>query len=204
MFIIGITGGTGAGKTSLVNVLKSFGALLLDCDAIYHELLLNNTDMIKEIETRFDGVFTDGRIDRRKLGEAVWNDPASLCDLNTITHKYIGKEMERRINSFKAKGGNLAAIDAIALIESGQSERCDVVVGVTAPREKRLSRIIDRDGLTKEQALMRINAQQPEKFYKDNCDHILENAYDTQSVFEDKCKEFIQNLLKNQKSYIAN
>jgi len=196
MYIIGITGGTGAGKTSAMNALQSFGAILLDCDEIYHELLKNNAEMKAEIEARFTNVTTEGNIDRQKLGKIVWNDPDALQDLNDITHKYVSSDIEWRIIAYTAQGGDLAAIDAIALIESGQSKKCDVIIGVTAPVEKRISRIMDRDGLTKDQAGTRINAQKPESFYIENCDYILENIYDTQDLFENKCKEFFSTLIE--------
>jgi len=196
MFIIGITGGTGAGKTTVVQTLQSFGALALDCDKIYHDLLLSSTEMKAEIEARFSDVSRDGIIDRKKLGEAVWKDPAALGDLSAITHRFVDSELELRIISFKAQGGELVAIDAIALIESRQSEKCDVVIGVIAPQDKRLSRIMERDNLTEEKALMRINAQQKESFYRENCDYILENIYDTEAEFNEKCKDFFIELLK--------
>ena len=197
MYIIGITGGTGAGKTSAMNVLQSFGAILLDCDEIYHDLLHTNKEMKKEIEVRFENVTEEGEIDRHKLGDIVWNDPAALLDLNAITHRYVSGDIEWRIIAYKAQGGDLAAIDAVALIESGQNLKCDVVIGVIAPLEKRLTRIMNRDGLTEEQALKRINAQQPESFYKENCDHVLENNYDSHAEFEDKCKTFFKELIDN-------
>jgi dephospho-CoA kinase len=196
MYIIGITGGTGSGKTSAVRALQSLGALALDCDEIYHELLLNNTDMIAGIAARFKSAMTDGAIDRGKLSELVWGDPVSLCELNMITHGFVGSEIERRINDFKAQGGKVTAIDAIALIESGQNDRCDVVVGITAPQEKRISRIIKRDKLTSTQAKNRINAQQPESFYIEKCDYILENIYEAKAEFEKKCTEFFGDLIR--------
>ena len=190
MHIIGITGGTGAGKTSAVNALQTLGIQALDCDAIYHEMLADNAEMSAGIEAQFNNVSTDGKIDRRRLGEIVWCDPNALHKLNTITHKFMCIEIEKRISTLKAQGVKIIAIDAIALIESGQGKKCDIVVGIIAPLEKRLSRIIKRDDLTKEHALMRINAQQPESFYRGNCDYILENPYDTQAEFEQKCTEF--------------
>jgi len=200
MYIIGITGGTGAGKTSALNALQELGALALDCDLIYHELLSGCTEMTEEIESTFKGVSTNGKIDRLKLAEIVWSDPASLLELNKITHKYVDDEIKRRIESFKEQGGKVTALDAIALIESGQSDNCDIVVGVIAPQEMRIKRIIDRDGLTPEQAQKRVNAQKPESFYRDNCDYILENIYETQAAFEDKCIEFFNKILLNEET----
>jgi len=196
MFIIGITGGTGAGKTTAVQALETLGALALDCDEIYHEMLLSNNEMSTEIEARFKGVSADGKIDRHKLSEIVWGDPASLRDLNMITHRVVDCEVKRRISDFKAQGGKLAAIDAIALIESGQGKRCNITVGVTAPMEERVSRIMKRDNLTREHAQMRINAQQTENYYRENCDHILENIYDTQIDFKEKCIEFFGEVIR--------
>jgi len=193
MYIIGITGGTGAGKSSAVRALMSMGAHALDCDAIYHEVLQKNADLTAEIAAQFD-VLVNGEINRQKLGEIVWNNPTSLQKLNAITFKYMDKEIDRRIESLRAQGVGIAAIDAIALIESGQDKKCDVVVGVVASQEKRLSRIMQRDNLTRENALGRINAQQQENFYRKHCDYILENQYDTEAEFENKCAEFFEEL----------
>ena len=195
MYIIGLTGGTGAGKTTALKVLRDMGALALDCDEIYHELLSNCDDMIAAIDAEFRGVATDGKINRRKLAEIVWNEPPALLELNSITHEFISDEIHRRIDLFEDEGGTVTAIDAIALIESGQDENCDVVVGIIAPVEKRTARIMDRDNLSKERALLRIKAQNPESFYIENCDHILENIYDTLEEFEKKCVEFFNEIL---------
>ena len=195
MYIIGITGPTGAGKASALQALQALGALTLDCDKVYHEMLLSNTEMTAEIKARFKGALTKGEIDRNKLGKLVWDDPAALRELNKITHSYIIGEVDHRISSFKAQGGFVAAIDAIALTESGQSERCDIVVGVIAPAKARISRIMKRDKLTSEQAQARICAQQQDSYYKENCDHILENTFETQEEFKQECTEFFKKLI---------
>jgi len=195
MFIIGITGGTGSGKTSALRALESLGALVLDCDAIYHELLLCSDELIAELGARYPGVKQGGAIDRKALGEIVFNDQNALLDLNKITHKYVSGEIEARLDRWQTQGGSIAAIDAIALIESGRAKKCDVVVGITAPAETRVTRIMRRDGITRGQAEMRINAQKPDEFFRDNCDHILEGTYDTSAQFEEKCKEFFAKIL---------
>jgi len=200
MYIIGITGGTGAGKSSALKVLQELGALALDCDEIYHELLECCSEMVAEMGARFNGVSVNGKSDRNNLAEIVWNDPVSLNDLNQITHKHVSNEIEQRISSFAAQGGKVAAVDAIALIESGQSDSCDMTVGIIAPQEERIKRIMNRDGLSKEQALSRINAQKPEGFYRENCDYILENVFQTQSEFEEKCTEFFTNILEKERA----
>jgi dephospho-CoA kinase len=192
MYIIGITGGIGAGKSAAAKTLQALGAMVLDCDEVYHELLINNTKMIKEIEDAFKDVTDDGKINRQKLGEIVWNDAEALQQLNSITHKHVNAEIDRRIDTFQEQNVSIVAIDAIALIESGQGKRCDVIVGVTAPQESRILRIIKRDNISQEAAKVRINAQKPESYYIENCDYILENTYDTQKEFEEKCSEFFK------------
>jgi len=194
MYIIGITGGTGAGKSTAVKALQMLGAKALDCDLIYHELLSDNADMISEIAAHFKDVAPNGEIDRRKLSEIVWSDADSLQELNKITHKYVEDEIDRRVAAFKDQGVKLVAIDAIALVESGQNKKCNVVIGVVAPQESRVLRIMERDGLTRENALMRINAQKPESFFRDNCDYILENDH-TKAEFEDRCIGYFRELL---------
>ena len=195
MYIIGITGPTGAGKTTALQALQTLGALTLDCDEIYHQLLTSSTEMTADIEARFKDTLTDGKIDRYKLGMLVWGDPAALLDLNRITHSYIGDEVDRQITTFKAQGGLVTAIDAIALVESRQGERCDTIVGVVAPFKDRVFRIMKRDGLTVEQAQFRIYAQPPESYYREHCDHILENTFDTLAEFVKECTEFFTKLI---------
>ena len=198
MYIIGLTGGTGAGKTSALRVLDRLGALVLDCDALYHELLAEDEGLKAELESRFNGVLHDGSIDRKLLGSVVFSDPSALRDLNLITHKYIGGEIERRLTHWERHGGIVAAIDAIALIESGRGKTCNVVVGVIAPEKMRLKRIMGRDGITRESAMQRIKAQKPDSFFRENCDYILENGYSSAKEFEIECNEYFEGLLGGQ------
>ena len=198
MFKIGITGGTGSGKTTALEVIEKLGGLALDCDEIYHQLLLQNDELKSELSRHFPGVLVDGEIDRKKLGKLVFSDPAALLKLNEITHKYVDEEVERRIMEWDKKGGTFTAIDAIALLESDIAKKCDVIVGITAPEEVRISRIMRRDGIDISKARQRIDAQKPESFFIENCDHMLHNKYETLEEFGISCEGLFKKLLKGE------
>ena len=187
--IIGITGGTGCGKTTLLRLIGDMGGLVLDCDAIYHDLLSTDADLLRAIENRFSGTVRQGFLDRKALGRLVFDDKVALQDLNTITHGAVKREVLRRLE----EKPRLAAIDAIALLESGLGELCDVTVAVTAPEELRVQRLIQRDGITEDYARKRIAAQHTAQWFREHCDYVLENAGEM-AAFERKCIAFLKNL----------
>lgn len=187
--ILGITGGTGCGKTTLLDCVEEKGGLVLDCDAIYHELLRSDSALLEAIEERFPGTVKDGQLQRKRLGTIVFSDPAALQALNAITHGAVKKEVCRRLET----APKLAAIDAIALFEGGLSELCDVTVAVTAPEEERVRRLMARDGISEDYARSRIAAQHEESWFRQRCDYILENM-DTKMHFYHKCIAFFNQL----------
>ena len=187
--IIGITGGTGCGKTTLLNIIRDKGGLILDCDAIYHELLISDKAMLAAINTRFPGVLEDGQLNRKKLGSIVFADEQALLDLNAITHAAVKKEVLRRLESRPS----LAAIDAIGLFEGQLAQLCDVTVAVTAPTEDRVQRLMRRDGISESYARSRIAAQHDELWFRERCDYVLENNSNL-DAFATKCVAFLRNL----------
>ena len=186
--ILGITGGTGCGKTTLLKVIAENGGLILDCDAIYHKLLASDASLLAAIESRFPGTVENGQLQRKKLGSIVFSDKKALRDLNEITHGAIKTEVLRRL----AGQPKLAAIDAIALFEGGLSELCDVTVAVTAPEEVRVKRLMLRDSISEDYARSRIAAQHDEAWFRERCDCTLENS-STEIQFREKCLAFLKN-----------
>ena len=184
--IIGITGGSGCGKTTLLNLIAEKGGLVLDCDAIYHELLKTYKAMLSAIDARFPGVIENGALNRKKLGAIVFADEAALLDLNAITHKAVKDEVLRRL----ASGPKLAAIDAIGLFEGNLAELCHVTVAVTAPVEDRVARLMKRDGISEEYARSRIAAQHEDGWFREKCGYILENNSNL-DAFATKCLAFL-------------
>lgn len=187
--IIGITGGTGCGKTTALNVIREMGGIVIDCDAVYHNLLKTDKALLKAIEDRFPGTVEAGCLNRKKLGSIVFADAAALQDLNTITHNAICSAVKQRLSPPPA----LAAIDAIALLESGLAELCNLTVAVTAPEALRIPRLMARDGISAEYAASRIQAQKPASYFRENCDYVLEND-GTEAQFREKCLAFFQKL----------
>ena len=187
--ILGITGGTGCGKTTLLSCIQELGGVVLDCDEIYHNLLKTDKKMLAAIDARFPGTVEDGVLDRKKLGATVYVDEAALLDLTAITHAHVRREVERRLEGKPP----LAAIDAIALFESGLNKLCDATVAVTAPEEDRVRRLMARDGIPETYARSRIAAQHPESWFRERCGYVLENR-GTAREFHQKCLAFLQNM----------
>lgn len=187
--IIGITGGTGCGKTTLLDVIRQQGGMVLDCDAIYHELLRTDGALLDSIEAHFPGTVKNGCLDRKRLGEIVFGDEAALLMLNEITHTAVKQEVVRRLE----KNPTLAAIDAIGLFESGLAQMCDITVAVTAPIEDRVKRLMAREGISEAYVKKRIAAQHSEQWFLERCDYSLENDGQL-DAFATKCLAFLERL----------
>ena len=187
--IIGITGGSGCGKTTLLTCIAEKGGLILDCDVIYHRLLQTDQKLLLSIENRFPGVVENGILQRKKLGNIVFADENALSDLNRITHAAVKAEVLRLLDT----APKLAAIDAIGLFEGDLAALCDVTVAVTAPVEDRVKRLMARDGISEEYARKRVAAQRSNAEFSALCSHTLENNGDI-CAFRAKCLAFLARL----------
>jgi dephospho-CoA kinase len=128
-----------------------------------------------------------GVLQRKKLGSLVFADPAALGDLNTITHRHVAREVETLLTPRPA----LAAIDAIALFESGLDQLCDCTVAITAPVEDRVRRLMAREGISENYARQRIAAQHADTYFREHCDFVLENNA-SQEKFLEECIAFFR------------
>lgn len=196
MTIIGLTGGSGSGKTTALRVLQELGALVIDADAVYRELTETDAAMLAAISARFPGTVTGAGLDRKALAAAVFSDPEALEKLNRITHPCVTREVMKRLRGHAMNGGVAAAIDAIELIGSGLDRLCDECFAVTAPREMRIERIMQRDGLSRERAEQRINAQRPDAYFVRYCGSVLENNAD-EAAFSSLCRQKFLEVLQH-------
>ena len=159
--IIGITGGSGTGKSSLAGLL---GCEVIDADRLYHKIFEENENLKEELRRRF------GTCERKKLADIVFADKNRLDELNAVTFGYIMPEIEKKLLP-----GRDIAIDAPLLFESGLNKKCDFTVAVLAGRDTRIRRIMARDAISQEKAKMRIDAQKPDAYYIERADCIIQN-----------------------------
>lgn len=189
MIILGITGGSGCGKTTVSEILSKKGVDIIDCDEVARKIVEPKQPALYEIKAVFgnDYIKPDGTLDRKKMADLVFNSPKSLLKLNEITHKYVAEYIDLYI---KNSNSDIVAIDAAALIESGIYKKCDYVLGVLAEKSVRLERIMNRDNLSYDEAKSRINAQKSDEFYVEKSNYIIYNNGDL-----DKTNEQITKIL---------
>lgn len=196
MTIIGITGPTGAGKTTALGELEKLGGAIIDCDAVYHGLLKSDFTLQNELEHAFGPLKDEnGELDRKKLGGVVFRDPVALERLNAIVYPRIRRAVDRQLEQARQAGKTAAAVDGITLIESGLGERCDATVAVLAPVEERIRRICAREGISEEYARSRVAAQKQDDYFRANCDYILMNDCGRAAEFADRARTLFLQIL---------
>lgn len=177
MVIIGLTGGSGSGKSTVAGLLKQRGYNIIDADKISRAVVEKGKPALKEIVDEYgEGVLLEnGELDRKKLGSIVFADRGELLKLNKITHKYITEIVKQQLKDSKS---DISVIDAAALKESGIIDMCDHVIAVIADKDVRVKRIMKRDGVDEKSALARINAQEPDAKYIQYADFVINNSGD--------------------------
>ncbi len=177
MRLIGLTGPSGAGKSTVAEHFSAFGLPVLNADEIYHELLIPPSECLDDLAQHFGkGILSeDGTLNRRLLAARVFEDGEQLKVLNKIAHRHVMREVHCRLQAMQESGILAAIFDAPQLFESGADKECVAVVSVLADKDVRLQRILARDGISKEDALRRIQAQKPDSFFREHSDYVIEN-----------------------------
>lgn len=197
MTIIGITGPTGAGKTTALREIEKLGGAVIDCDAVYHDLLESNFALQKKLEDTFGPLRDEnGAIDRKKLGSIVFGDPEKLEQLNAIAQTATVERTRQLLEEYRSKGRTLVAIDAIALLESPLAKLCDATIAVIAPPEVRVQRIMAREGISEEYAWSRVKAQKGDDYFTQGCGYTLYNDCAQAEDFARQARTLVELILK--------
>jgi len=176
MKIIGLTGPTGAGKGEVSRVWASLGAAIIDCDALYHEMLKTDAPLRSELAQAFPSCTdTAGTIDRRKLAGVVFGSKDALQTLESIAYRHIRRRISEELDRFRQNGTEIAVLDAPTLFEAGADALCDLCAAVLAPVSIRRERLRERDKLDDAAIDARIAAQKSDDFFRTHCTCILEN-----------------------------
>lgn len=184
MKILGLTGGSGTGKSAACTAFARLGCGVIDADATYRTLCDTCEPMLKEIQNVFGDVFsTEGKLDRKKLGAIVFADAQKLQQLNAITHPYIRQAARDAFAAYSKRGCLLCIYDAPVLFEGQMETLCDKTCAVLAARNTRIARIMARDAITEEYAALRIDAQKDDAFYRERCDYVVQNDADLDTLY---------------------
>lgn len=181
MKIIGLTGPSGAGKSTLCQMLSELDVPCINTDDIYHQLTGAPSPCLDELKQKFgkEIINENGALNRRALAKIVFegdDSKANLKDLNEITHKYVWYETNKHLTAYINKGKSAVAIDAPALFSSKIFVgACDVIISVLCDKETRIQRIMARDGISRDDALARVNAQPKDSFFIENSDYYITN-----------------------------
>lgn len=176
--VIGLTGQTGAGKTTVAEGLRHFGYQVIKADEIARLVTEQGSPVLQELAAVFgaDILKEDGSLDRALLAERAFASPEETKLLNGVTHPEIIRLINKKINGAFFDGYEGVILDASQLFESGLNERCALVVSVVAPEDVRLKRIMERDGISEEKARQRMGAQLPEEFFRTHSNYVIENT----------------------------
>lgn len=181
--VIGLTGPTGAGKSTVAAAWGKAGCAVIDADRIAREVVLQPT-CIAELKAEFGEDIADdnGSLDRRALAQRAFSSPQKIETLNAITHPRIMQEVARRVLALQQSGAKAVILDAPLLFESGADRLCGTTVAVTAPVEIRRNRIMQRDSIPAESAMERIGAQHENSYYSVRADYMFDGSVDLDNV----------------------
>jgi len=174
--VIGLTGQSGAGKTTVSQIFSENGFAVINADKVARKVMEKGSSCLEKTCAVFGDVKdSDGNLDRKLLASIVFTDMDKKKEYEGIIFPYITEEIEREISDAEKNGDEYILLDAPTLFESGTDSLCSVIVSVICDREVRLARIISRDGITHQQAENRLNSQHSDDFYILRSDYVIAN-----------------------------
>lgn len=176
---IGLTGGIATGKSTVSSMLIRKGALLVDADIIAREVMLPGHPVLAEVAAHFgqDVIMADGQLDRKKLGEIIFNDPKERLVLNELTHPAIRREIRRQMAEYEtAYPQRLVVVDIPLLYESELQSLFEKIMVVYVSREKQLQRLMERERISEERAVARLKSQMDIEQKKRMADYVIDNS----------------------------
>lgn len=181
--LVGLTGKTGAGKSTVSKYLSKKGAYIIDGDIVAREVLKEDATLLVKLCETFGNVLdSEGALDRRALARAAFSTPENTDKLNRILHPAINDAIHREADK-AFEDYSVVVVDAAAIIESGFADECDLLYVVHAPEDIRLSRIMNRDNISEADALVRIRGQKNDDFYLSRADGVI-HTYNPYSLDE--------------------
>ncbi len=177
MKIIGMTGPTGSGKSTVAELAKKLGFFVIDADNVSRQVTISEILLIKQLRISFgNGIIKgDGSLDRKALARAAFKTEERKNELQRIIFPYIKNQIAKDMEKAKSEGYKYCLLDAPTLFESGLDSVCNVTVAVLCDRDERKRRILLRDGLTEEDAEIRLGAGKTDEYYKERADKIIYN-----------------------------
>lgn len=199
MIVIGLTGQTGAGKTTAAAILSELGCAVINADSVAREAMAAGSDCLKRAAEQFgeDIILPDGECDRPLLARRAFADSESTKRLNAITHPWIIDRTREYIEELSHNNIRAIIFDASQLYESGGDSLCDAVIAVTAPEGVRLKRIMNRDRITEEAARRRMSAQNSEDYYSGRADFVIDGSLPLEEVREGVRRAFVKLKIEN-------
>lgn len=195
MKVLGITGGIGAGKSSVTRFFADLGAEIVDADKIAREILEPDKEGYFQVIEAFgkEILSGDGTINRKALAQIAFASKESISKLNNITHPLVFKEMKKRIEESKKA---LVCLDVPLLFSCDFPIGCDKTLAVIAQEEERIKRVMDRDGMTREMVVARISKQLPDDVLIEKADYYIDNNGNMESL-RIKVEKIFKQVMEN-------
>ncbi|MBR5121292.1 MAG: dephospho-CoA kinase [Oscillospiraceae bacterium] len=181
--VVGLTGQSGAGKSTVSEIMQENGMAVVNADAVSH-FVAQNPEFLKEVKAIFTECVGENGLDRQKLAGIVFNDKQLLQTYAKIIYPYIIRQIFKEIEAFKADGEKIVILDAPTLFESGLDDICSAVISVVAPFEAKIARILERDGIPVELVKSRLSSQNSEDFFAKKSDILINNSGSREELAE--------------------